>query len=68
MDARTTRMIKCYCPQCGYIARVSMKWIRREGAPHCPKHGAMTTDLAESAIDQRRTRQKRHKPTETNGS
>lgn len=38
---QSTRMIKCECPMCHYIARTSQKWIDDVGAPHCPLHGAM---------------------------
>jgi len=33
---QTTRMVKCECGECGYIARTSMKWIDDVGAPLCP--------------------------------
>jgi hypothetical protein len=32
---QSTRMIKCECPDCGYTARTSRKWIT-VGAPICP--------------------------------
>jgi hypothetical protein len=38
---QNTRMLKCECPMCGYIARTSQKWIDEVGPPHCPVHGAM---------------------------
>jgi hypothetical protein len=47
LDARvgrkkqTTRMIKCECPECGYIARVAQKWLIDVGPPECPLHGPM---------------------------
>jgi hypothetical protein len=31
-----TRLIKCECPECGYIARVTAKWLDEAGAPICP--------------------------------
>lgn len=31
-----TRLLKCECPECGYIARVTAKWIEAAGAPICP--------------------------------
>lgn len=31
-----TRMIKCSCPDCGYVARTTQKWIADAGAPICP--------------------------------
>jgi hypothetical protein len=30
------RLLKCECPVCGYIARVTNKWIENAGAPICP--------------------------------
>ena len=36
---QSTRMIKCECPECGYIARTSSKWIEEQGAPLCPCTG-----------------------------
>ena len=40
---QTTRMLKCYCPECGYTVRVAGKWIEAMGAPMCPEHGTMDT-------------------------
>jgi len=31
-----TRLIKCECPSCGYVARTTNKWIDTYGAPICP--------------------------------
>jgi len=31
-----TRMLKCECPTCGYVARVSHKWLVLSGPPICP--------------------------------
>ena len=42
---QTTRQIKVYCEKCGYVARVSRKWLNEVGPPHCPKHGPMKPDL-----------------------
>ncbi|HYD29212.1 hypothetical protein [Brevundimonas sp.] len=50
---QTARMIKCTCATCGYVARTSRMWIVEVGAPHCPRHGAMTTDGRER--DERQT-------------
>ena len=36
------RLIKVSCPECGYIARVSRKWLEELGPPICPAHGVMT--------------------------
>jgi hypothetical protein len=37
---QTTRLIKCECGECGYVARVTAKWLREAGAPICPAHMA----------------------------
>jgi SprT-like family len=38
-----TRMRKCECPTCGYLARVTRKWISIAGPPICPTdHITMT--------------------------
>jgi hypothetical protein len=38
---QSTRMLKVMC-QCGYTARVTLKWLNLAGPPHCPRgHGAM---------------------------
>lgn len=33
-----TRLIKVACPKCGYVARVTRKWLTEVGAPLCPAH------------------------------
>lgn len=33
---QTTRLLKCECNECGYVARVTRKWIDELGAPVCP--------------------------------
>ena len=38
---QSARMIKCTCPECGYLVRTTQKWLDDVGAPHCPEHGAM---------------------------
>lgn len=38
---QTTRMVKVTCADCGYIARVSRKWLNEVGPPLCPQHGKM---------------------------
>ncbi|WP_323162822.1 hypothetical protein [Stenotrophomonas maltophilia] len=40
---QTTRLHKASCSECGYTVRVTSKWLEI-GPPHCPAHGAMTTD------------------------
>ena len=37
-----SRLVKVTCETCGYVARVSAKWIADPGPPHCPDHGEMT--------------------------
>jgi hypothetical protein len=31
-----TRLLKCECGKCGYVCRVTNKWIEQLGAPLCP--------------------------------
>jgi hypothetical protein len=38
---QVARLIKCECPECGYVARVARQWLDDQGAPHCPVHGEM---------------------------
>lgn len=33
---QTTRLLKCECEQCGYVARVTSKWVDDVGPPICP--------------------------------
>lgn len=33
---QTTRMLKVQCPACGYLARVTRKWLEEAGTPTCP--------------------------------
>lgn len=46
LPKQSTRLIKCTCEGCGYIARVTRKWIDEVGAPYCgtKSHGRMDTD------------------------
>lgn len=41
-----TRLIKCECAECGYIARTTAKWIKEKGTPRCgiASHGSMGSD------------------------
>jgi hypothetical protein len=39
-----TRLLKIQCRKCGYVARVTAKWLDEIGLLHCPLHGEM--DLA----------------------
>ena len=32
---QTTRMLKCVCSECGYVARTTAKWLETVGAPLC---------------------------------
>jgi hypothetical protein len=34
-STQSTRLVKCLCPECGYIVRTTKKWLDR-GAPICP--------------------------------
>lgn len=36
---QTTRMHKCKCAECGYVARTTAKWIEEVGTPLCPCNG-----------------------------
>lgn len=43
-----TRLLKCECPECGYVCRVTAKWIKEAGAPICPTDRvAMIAELPE---------------------
>jgi hypothetical protein len=44
-------LLKAECGDCGYMVRVTRKWVGEAGAPHCPKHGAMQVDGAEEPED-----------------
>lgn len=33
---QSTRLVKCSCPECGYVVRTTAKWIEQAGAPLCP--------------------------------
>lgn len=35
---QSTRMVKCECPESGYIVRTTRKWLAEYGAPLCPCH------------------------------
>lgn len=48
---QTTRMVKCECAECGYVARTSKKWLDEVGAPWCPKHGEMKYELPEEKVE-----------------
>ena len=43
-----TRLLKAECETCGYLVRVTRKWVEDAGAPHCPNHGAMHVDGVET--------------------
>ncbi len=36
-----TKLLKSVCAECGYLVRVTAKWVNEVGAPHCPEHGEM---------------------------
>lgn len=44
---QAARLLKAECggEACGYTVRITAKWVREIGPPHCPKHGAMKVDL-----------------------
>ena len=46
-----SRLLKVECETCGYIARVTRKWLDEVGAPYCGhvEHGRMVEAPAESA-------------------
>jgi len=46
---QATRLLKCECNTCGYLARVTKKWIEEIGAPYCGtvKHGRMMCEQLE---------------------
>ncbi len=33
---KATYLLKCECQQCGYVARVTAKWLNQSGEPICP--------------------------------
>lgn len=35
---QSTRLLKVACPECGYVVRVTRKWLDEAGAPLCPVH------------------------------
>jgi hypothetical protein len=34
--SKGSRLVKCECSDCGYVARVTRKWLDQAGAPICP--------------------------------
>jgi SprT-like family len=38
-----TRLVKCECSTCGYLARVTQKWISLSGPPICPSDSIAMT-------------------------
>ena len=42
-----TRQLKCWCDDCGYVARTSQKWLDAAGPPICPacREVMLTGDL-----------------------
>jgi hypothetical protein len=45
-----TRMLKCHCSICGYIARVSHKWLALAGPPICPSDKIQLTATARDGL------------------
>ncbi len=37
-EKKGSRLLKVQCPKCGYVARVTRKWIDEAGPPICPTH------------------------------
>ena len=54
MKAGTTRLKKAECPACGYIVRVSSRWLDASGAPLCPCNGEPMLDCREGIEDEAR--------------
>lgn len=43
-----TRQLRCWCGDCGYVARTSQKWLDAGGPPICPTcREVMTSDVKE---------------------
>ena len=40
---QAARMIKATC-ECGYLVRLTRKWLDEVGPPHCPLHGQMSVE------------------------
>lgn len=51
---QATRLLKCECETCGYVARVTAKWINNAGTPYCgiAKHGHMVCEQIEDEGDE----------------
>lgn len=51
---QSTRLLKCECNECGYIARVTAKWIKEAGAPLCgiKSHGRMSAEEVDEDGDE----------------
>lgn len=41
-----TRLLKAQCPECGYVVRVTSKWLQEVGLPYCGdlSHGRMVCE------------------------
>jgi SprT-like family protein len=49
---QSTRMIKMECPECGYVARTSRKWLDEAGPCICPIHKiAMKFEVPDDSDD-----------------
>jgi hypothetical protein len=46
-----TRLLKVGCPVCGYIIRVTSKWLDSAGAPFCPQCDIQMTDDCDGPSD-----------------
>lgn len=49
---QSTRLLKCQCETCGYLVRVTRKWVEEAGEPICPTDQiSMTCDAIEEDDD-----------------
>lgn len=50
---QTTRQLKCECGVCGYLVRVTKKWLETAGAPICPTDKVpLVADAPEESDDE----------------
>jgi hypothetical protein len=48
---QTTRLLKVFCPECGYTCRITQKWIEL-GLPECPVCNQPMTDDPDALVEQ----------------
>ena len=46
-----TRMLKCECSACGYVARTTRRWLIEYGPPLCPCNGEPMRDALADMVD-----------------